>query len=108
MDIYDAMVANRSYAKRNSPFDIIKVLYNDVLAGKLDTRFSIVFMKKLLQAINGSWVGLSDGRRGKIVYLDDSRVTALPIVQTTKGDFVDLNRRTDIKVDALLTAQEAT
>jgi len=108
LDIYDAMVANRSYAKRNSPFDIMKVLYNDVLAGKLDTRFAIVFMKKLLQAINGSWVGLSNGQRGKIVYLDDSRVTALPIVQTTKGEFVDLNRRTDIKVDALLTAQEAT
>ena len=108
LDIYDAMAANRSYAKRNSPFDIVKVLYNDALAGKLDTHFVIVFIKKLLQAINGNWVGLSDGQRGKIVYLDDSRVTALPIVQTTKGEFIDLNRRTDIKVDALLTAQEAT
>ena len=108
LDIYDAMATNRAYAKRNSPFDIIRVLYNDVLAGKLDTRFGVVFMKKLLQAINGNWVGLSDGQRGKIVYLDDSRVTALPIVQTTKGEFIDLNRRTDIKVDALLTAHEAT
>ncbi|MBQ3451305.1 MAG: HD domain-containing protein [Selenomonadaceae bacterium] len=108
LDIYDAMATNRSYAKRNSPFDIIKVLYGDALGGKLDTRFVITFTKKLLQAINGSWVGLSDGQRGKIVYLDDSRVTALPIVQTTKGEFVDLNRRSDIKVDALLTAQEAT
>lgn len=106
LDIYDAMATNRSYAKRNSPFDIIKVLYGDALAGKLDTRFVITFTKKLLQAINGSWVGLDDGRRAKIVYLDDSRVTALPVVQTLKGEFIDLNRRTDIKVDALLTAQE--
>ena len=108
LDIYDAMAANRSYAKRNSPFDIIKVLYNDALAGKLDTRFVMVFTKKLLQALNGCWVGLSDGQRGKIVYLDDSRVTALPIVQTTKGDFIDLNRRSDLNVAALLTAQEAS
>ena len=108
LDIYDAMATNRSYAKRNSPFDIIKVLYGDVLAGKLDTRFGIAFMKKLLQAINGSWVGLSDGQRAKIVYLDDSRVTSLPVVQTTKDEFIDLNRRHDLKVDALLTAQEAT
>ncbi|MBR4641728.1 MAG: HD domain-containing protein [Selenomonadaceae bacterium] len=108
LDIYDAMATNRAYAKRNSPFDIIKVLYGDALAGKLDTRFVVVFVKKLLQAINGSWVGLSDGQRGKIVYLDDSRVTSLPVVQTTKGEFIDLNRRTDIKVDALLTAHEAT
>ncbi len=106
LDIYDAMATNRSYAKRNSPFDIIKVLYGDALGGKLDTRFVVVFVKKLLQSINGSWVGLSDGQRAKIVYLDDSRVTNLPVVQTTKDEFIDLNRRTDLKVDALLTANE--
>jgi len=106
LDTYDAMATNRSYAKRNSPFDIIRVLYGDALAGKLDTRFVVVFVKKLLQAINGSWVGLSDGQRAKIVYLDDSRVTSLPVVQTTKNEFIDLNRRTDLKVDALLTANE--
>lgn len=106
LDIYDAMATNRSYAKRNSPFDIIKVLYGDALAGKLDTRFVVVFVKKLLQAINGSWVGLSDGQRAKIVYIDDSRVTNLPVVQTLKDEFIDLNKRTDLKVDALLTANE--
>lgn len=106
LDIYDAMATNRSYARRNSPFDIIKVLYGDALAGKLDTRFVVVFIKKLLQAFNGSWVGLSDGQRAKIVYLDDSRVTNLPVVETTKGEFIDLNRRSDLTIDALLTAQE--
>ena len=106
LDIYDAMATNRSYAKRNSPFDIIKVLYGDALGGKLDTRFVVMFVKKLLQAINGSWVGLSDGQRAKIIYIDDSRVTAQPIVQTIKGDFIDLNRRSDLQVVALLTANE--
>ena len=106
LDIYDAMAANRAYAKRNSPFDIMKVLYNDVLAGKLDTRFGLVFMKNLLRALNGSWVGLTDGQRAKIVYLDASRVTAQPIVQTLKDEFIDLNSRTDLKVAALLTANE--
>ncbi|MBR4903332.1 MAG: HD-GYP domain-containing protein [Selenomonadaceae bacterium] len=106
LDIYDAMATNRSYAKRNSPFDIIKVLYNDALAGKLETRFVVLFIKNLLQALNGGWVGLSDGQRAKIVYIDNSRVTALPIVQTTKDEFIDLNRRTDLKVDTLLTANE--
>lgn len=106
LDIYDAMATNRSYAKRNSPFDIIKVLYGDALAGKLDTNFVVVFVKNLLRAINGSWVGLSDGQRAKIVYIDDSRVTSLPVVQTTKGDFIDLNRRTDLTVDSILTVNE--
>ena len=106
LDIYDAMATNRSYAKRNSPFDIIKVLYGDALAGKLDTRYVVVFTKKLLQAINGSWVGLSDGQRAKIVYIDDSRVTNQPVVQTNNDEFIDLNRSTDLKVDVLLTANE--
>ena len=106
LDTYDAMATNRSYAKRNSPFDIIKVLYGDALAGKLDTRYVVVFARKMLQAINGSWVGLSDGQRAKIVYIDDSRVTNQPVVQTNNDEFIDLNRRTDLKVDVLLTANE--
>lgn len=106
LDIYDAMATHRSYAKKNTPFDIIKVLYGDALAGKLETRFVVVFVKKLLQSLNGNWVGLSDGQRAKIVYIDDSRVTALPIVQTVHEDFIDLNRRTDLKIDSLLTANE--
>ena len=106
LDIYDAMATHRAYAKKNSPFDIIKVLYGDALAGKLDTRFVVVFTKKLLQALNGSWVGLSDGQRAKIVYIDDSRVTSLPIVQTLKDEFLDLNKQPDLKIDSLLTANE--
>ncbi len=106
LDIYDAMAANRSYAKRNSPFDIFKVLYEDVLKGKLDTRFGILFMRKLRNALNGNWVGLSDGQRAKIVYIDEARVTAQPIVQTVKNEFIDLNKKSDLKVETLLTANE--
>ena len=106
LDIYDAMAANRSYAKRNSPFDVFKILYEDVLNGKLDTTFSILFINKLCHALNGNWVGLSNGQRAKIVYIAESRVTAMPIVQTTKNEFIDLNSNHNIKIEALLTANE--
>ena len=106
LDIYDAMAANRSYAKRNSPFDIFKILYDDVLKGKLDTRFGILFMRNLRRSLNGNWVGLDDGQRAKIVYIDEARVISQPVVQTTKNDFIDLNKKTDIKIEALLTARE--
>ena len=66
----------------------------------------MAFMKNLLQALNGCWVGLTDGQRAKIVYIDNSRVTNLPVVQTLKEDFIDLNRRYDLKIDSLLTANE--
>ena len=106
LDIYDAMAANRSYAKRNSPFDIFKVLYDDVLKGKLDTRFGILFMRNLRRSLNGNWVGLNDGQRARIVYIDETRVIAQPVVQTAKNEFIDLNKKTDLKVEALLTARE--
>ena len=106
LDIYDAMAANRSYAKRNSPFDIFKILYDDVLKGKLDTRFGILFMRNLRRSLNGNWVGLNDGQRAKIIYIDEVRVTAQPVVQTAKNEVIDLNKNTDLKIEALLTARE--
>ncbi len=108
LDIYDAMAANRSYAKRNSPFDVFKIIYEDVLNGKLDTKYGIRFINELCHSLNGNWVGLSNGERAKIVYIDETRVSSLPIVQTPKGDFYDLNKRHDIKIEALLTANEVS
>ena len=108
LDIYDAMAANRSYAKRNSPFDVFKILYDDVLKGKLDTKYSILFISNLCHSLQGNWVGLSNGQRAKIVYINESRITSMPIVQTTKGEFFDLNIKSDIKIEALLTANEVS
>lgn len=106
LDIYDAMAANRSYAKRNSPFDIFKVLNKDISAGKLDARFGVMFMKHMRQSFVGCWVGLSDGSRAKILLLDKNDVISQPIVQTASGKFFDLNKMPDLKVEVLLTAQE--
>ena len=106
LDIYDAMAANRSYAKRNSPFDVFKILYDDVLKGKLDTKYSILFISKLCHSMQGNWVGLSNGQRAKIVYINESRFTSMPIVQTTRGEFIDLNSNREVKIEALLTANE--
>lgn len=106
LDIYDAMAGDRVFAKRRSPFDVFAILYDDILAGKLDTEYGVLFLKKLCHALNGNWVALSNGERGRIVYIDESRVTSLPVVQTTTGAFIDLNTKRDVKIDAILTANE--
>ncbi len=106
LDIYDAMATDRIYARRSSPFDVLGVLYEDVLNGKLDTEYGVLFMKNICHALNGNWVRLSDGQKARIVYIDESRVTSLPVVQTIKDEFIDLNRRKDIKVESILTARE--
>ena len=60
----------------------------------------------MCHSLNGNWVSLSNGKKGRIVYIDESRVTALPVVQTTDGEFINLNTKRDVKVEAILTAAE--
>ncbi len=106
LDIYDAMAGDRVFAKRRSPFDVFVILYDDIVNGKLDTEYGVLFIKNLCHALNGNWVQLSNGERGRIVYIDESRVTSLPVVQTTRGEFIDLNSTRSVKIDSILTARE--
>ncbi len=106
MDMYDAMASNRSYAKKRSPFDVFNILSDDIMKGRLDTDFGFRFIRRVCHALNGSWVKLSNGEAGKIIYIDESRLAALPVVQTMDGEFMDLNVRTDVKVEYLLTSRE--
>lgn len=106
LDIYDAMAANRSYAKKRSPFDVFDILSDDILSGRLDTEYGLLFIRQICHAMNGNWVRLSNGERGKIVYIDETRLSSLPVVQTMSGDFVDLNKQTEIRIECLLTNQE--
>ena len=106
VDIYDAMAANRSYARRNSPFDIFNVLFQDISKGKLDKKFGLILMFRLRHSFNGCWVGLTNGKRAKIIEIDEMRVTDQPIVKTLKGEVINLNETPDLKVEAMLTAKE--
>ncbi|MBO6305408.1 MAG: HD domain-containing protein [Selenomonadaceae bacterium] len=105
-DIYDAMAADRAYAKRRSPWDVFEILNDDMYKGKLDTEFVVYFMRNLSRALNGSWVSLSNGERGRIVYIDESRVLSLPVVQVGEDKFVDLGRDKSVKVENILMADE--
>ncbi len=106
LDSYDAMASSRSYAEKRSPFEVFKILYAEVLDGRLDSEYAVLFMRKLNAALNGCWLRLSDGSAGRIVYIDESRVTAMPVVQLLSGGFLDLNTVKDITVVEIMTAAE--
>ena len=108
LDCYDAMASSRSYAAKRSPFEVFKVLYADVLDGKLDSEYAVLFMRKMNAALNGCWLRLSDGTAGRIVYIDESRVTAMPVVQLADGGFIDLNTVKDITVVEIMTAADVS
>lgn len=106
LDIYDAMASNRSYARRSSPFDIFNVIQSDVMGHKLDPEYGILFVKEVCQSLMGNWVRLTNGEKAKIVYIDQSRTSAMPIVETESGKFLDTGTQS-IKVKELLTYLEA-
>ena len=106
LDIYDAMASNRAYASKKSPFEAFAVMGDDMKEGRLDPEFAVQFMKNTSRALVGTWVELSDGERGRIVYIPESRIGALPMVQTIYDKFVDLEHRKDITIKAILTARE--
>ena len=108
LDCYDAMASSRSYAAKRSPFEVFKVLYADVLDGKLDSEYAVLFMRKMNAALNGCWLRLSDGTAGRIVYVDESRVTAMPVVQLADGGFIDLNTVKDLTVVEIMTASDVS
>ena len=108
LDSYDAMASSRTYAEKRSPFEVFKILYADVLDGKLDSEYAVLFMRKLNAALNGCWLRLSDGTAGRIVYIDELRVTAMPVVQLVDGGFIDLNTVKDITVVEIMTAADVS
>ena len=106
IDAYDAMASNRSYAHRWSPFDAFDALLTEMMEDKLDAEYGVLFVKKVCQGLIGSWVRLSDGTKAKIIYIDQSRTSALPIVETEKGEFWDVATKAGIKITELLTYEE--
>ena len=74
--------------------------------GRLDPEFAVQFMKNTSRALVGTWVELSNGERGRIVYIPESHIGALPMVQTIYDNFIDLEHRKDIKIKTILTARE--
>lgn len=106
LDIYDAMTANRVYARRGSPFTAFDTLLADMMRGKLDAEYGVLFVKKVCQALIGSWVRLSNGKKAKIIYIDQSRTSALPIVETEDGNFWDIATKQGVDVTDLMTYDE--
>ncbi len=107
LDIYDAMATNRAYAHKISPFDIFDRLNTEMTLGTIAEEYCVLFVRQICHALTGSWVRLTNKEKAKIIYIDQSRTNALPIVQTTEGKFYDLTTTDSVKIAELLTMKEA-
>lgn len=99
-DVYDAMTSARSYRTPKCAFQVIAAFEEDGLQ-KYNTKYILTFLERIANAYQNSKVILSDGRSGKIVYINKSRLSR-PIVQVDGDEMVDLSRETDITITSIL------
>ena len=99
-DVYDAMTSARSYRTPKCAFQVIAAFEEDGLK-KYNTKYILTFLERIADAYQNSMVMLSDGRSGKIVYINKSRLSR-PIVQVEDKEMVDLSKETDISITSIL------
>lgn len=101
-DIYDAMTSERAYQKSSSPFEVVQTLVQQMF-NKLDPEICTIFLNNVRDYFVGNVVALSDGRIGEVMYIAQF-VGAKPIVRTQEGEFIDLEKRKDIKIASVVKA----
>ncbi|MGZ9585981.1 HD-GYP domain-containing protein [Paenibacillus marinisediminis] len=73
-DMFHAMTMDRVYRRAESPFLTLEKL-QEASFGKLDPQMVLTFIHKMMNLTQGTVVKLSDGRVGRIVFIDNQYPT---------------------------------
>lgn len=98
-DIYDAMTSARVYRGPLCPFKVIQIFEEEGLT-KYDPKYIMTFLTNVADTYMQSDVLLSDGRRGKIVYINKNEVSR-PIVKCGE-EFLDLSKEKNLTIEKLI------
>ena len=99
-DVYDALTADRCYRAGVCPFEVIAIFESNGLH-EYNPHFILTFLEHIAGTYTGYGVRLSDGSTGKLVMINQHRLTR-PLIQLDNGDFVDLTKRLDLYVEELI------
>lgn len=95
-DIYDAMISDRPYRHRYSPFDAAEYIYwNSGIT--LDARVCYIFLTNLAEYYMGKRVILNTGKKGKIIFVDNEFPTR-PVIQTDDEQIIKLVENKNIRI----------
>ncbi len=95
-DIYDeALTINRDPSVVYSPYSGLEKI-NDV-KHQADAELCLLFSSRMLNFLSGNTVALSDGRQGRVVYLN-SVSPSRSIVQLTTGAVLDLSEDPELRI----------
>lgn len=87
-DAYDAMISERPYQKKRSPFEVMKLLQEGVF-GKLDGKILLTFLSNIASYYIGTYVALNTGEIAEVVAINPSCVYR-PIVRV-QNRYIDTN-----------------
>ena len=89
-DIYDAMVSKRIYKDAQSPFDVLDEFSRGRFSN-LDTHLINVFLQNMPSELLGKKVVLTDGRIGKVAYVNANKY-AFPLINVD-GEIIQTNEK---------------
>ncbi len=100
-DVFHAMTSKRPYHEARPFYQVIKEMENDQF-GKLDPQIVKVFLKHIMDAMVGSEVILTDGRKGKII-LTQPHDLIRPLIVVGE-EFIDLSKAGSINIEKVNSA----
>lgn len=99
-DIFDAMISDRPYRKKVSPF--LAAEYLSWQSGQtLDSKVCYILISNLAEFYLGKRVRLSNGEFGRIVYVDVNFPTR-PVVALEDGTIRDLVKEKQLQIEELI------
>ncbi|MDR1706072.1 MAG: HD-GYP domain-containing protein [Clostridiales bacterium] len=100
LDVYEAMISDRSYRARINPFEVIKSFEVDSY-GLFDTQALLIFLKNIAHTYLNSHVRLSDGTIGRVAFINENDLSR-PMIKADDGRLVNLFKERNIRVAELL------
>ncbi|MCT4584400.1 MAG: HD-GYP domain-containing protein [Peptostreptococcaceae bacterium] len=97
-DIFDAITSNRPYKTRDSLFKVLDVFQKESY-GLLDPKYSMIFIKKIINYYINSTVLLSNGETGNIIKMNVNNISR-PLVKCNDM-FYDLDLNREIKIERI-------
>lgn len=100
-DTYQAMVCDRPYRPKISPFKVLEHIRQDYF-GKFDLSITSVLTKAIVKTSNGAKVRLSDGRYAEVVFVEQNYPTRPMVKLIDTNEIIALTARKDMHIEEII------
>jgi putative nucleotidyltransferase with HDIG domain len=99
-DLYSTITLDRVYKRTDTPFAVFK-LFETSMGLKFDPVITYVLIKNIAQFYVGDEVKLSNGKVGKIVFINEEFVSK-PLIKMENGEIFNLVEHPDVSIVRML------